>query len=64
MSRKFDPSTALYDGRDCIGFIVVESKGRWTAYDHERRCLGEYASRDDAIAALRGSDERQESLLG
>jgi hypothetical protein len=46
---------AIYDGRDCLGRIVVATNGRARAFDRRGKSLGIFESVEAASAAIEGS---------
>jgi len=54
-STKPAPLVTVYDGRDCIGFIIAHGKHGFEAFDREERSLGTYRTQLDAAAAISGA---------
>ena len=47
---------AIYDGQRCLGFLIKEQCKRYTAYNGDYRCLGDFPDEQaafDAVAARR-----------
>jgi len=43
---------AVFDGRECSGFILARAGGRFEAFDASEKSLGIYASQRQAAAAI------------
>jgi len=64
-----DHRLALYDGRECVGHIIKERCGRYSAYrrqaETERlRFLGKYPNQRLAIEALQSAPGKEEPRRG
>jgi hypothetical protein len=46
------PFVTVYDGRECLGFILSRGKLRFEALDREENSLGLFKSQREAAAAL------------
>jgi hypothetical protein len=52
--KTFSTNTPLsvYDGRQCIGFILPGGKVGFEAFDYDEQSTGLFRTQQDAIAAL------------
>jgi hypothetical protein len=59
MSSAPSPFSYVYDGRECLGFILARGKLDFEAIDRDERSLGFFQTqREAATAIMRGSNER------
>jgi hypothetical protein len=52
MSARLSPLSYVYDGRDCLGFILVRGKTGFEAFDRDERSLGLFPTPRAAAIAL------------
>jgi hypothetical protein len=46
------PMVSVYDGRDCLGFVLDRGKLGFEAFDREARSLGMFSTQREAADAL------------
>jgi hypothetical protein len=52
MSAIFSPLSYVYDGRDCLGFILARGKLGFEAIDRDEKSIGLFASQRAAALAI------------
>jgi hypothetical protein len=52
MNSRPSPLSYVYDGRDCLGFILVRGKIGFEAFDRDERSLGLFPTTRAAATAL------------
>ena len=46
------PMMGVYDGRECVGFILARGKTGFEAFDRDQRSVGTFKTQHEAAAAL------------
>jgi hypothetical protein len=46
------PLAYIYDGRECLGFVLSRGRAGFEAFDSEERSLGVYGTQREAAAAI------------
>jgi hypothetical protein len=46
------PMLSIYDGRQCVGFVLARGRAGYEAFNTDEKSLGTFASRDAAISKL------------
>jgi hypothetical protein len=46
------PMLSIYDGRDCVGFLISRGKQGVELFDRDQKSIGIFASQHEAIAAI------------
>ena len=46
------PLVSVYDGRQCLGFVIPRGQGRFEAFDHNECSLGIFRTLQQAVAAI------------
>jgi hypothetical protein len=46
------PLAYVYDGRECLGFVLSRGRAGFEAFDNEQRSLGIYSTQREAAAAI------------
>jgi hypothetical protein len=49
------PMVSVYEGRECLGFILARGPAGYEAFDRDERSLGVFATQREAAAALPGT---------
>jgi hypothetical protein len=52
MSAKITPLSYVYDGRECLGFILNRGKLGFEAIDRDERSLGFFQTEREAATAI------------
>jgi hypothetical protein len=52
MSDNATPMLSIFDGRECIGFVLARGVAGYEAFDRDGRSLGLFATRRAAADAL------------
>jgi hypothetical protein len=46
------PMISVYDGRECVGFVIARGKLGFEAFDRNERSVGTYSTQREAVAAI------------
>jgi hypothetical protein len=53
---------SIYDGQQCVGFVLARGRQGFEAFDVSERSLGVFASQQDAANALAASTNKHEQM--
>jgi len=53
------PLVSVYDGRECVGFILARGKTGFEAFDSEERSIGVYPTQGEAANAIPNNEEKK-----
>ncbi len=51
--------TAVYDGRKCVGSIIVRGKTDYEAFDRDKRSVGVFKTQREAVGAIPDNEEKK-----
>jgi len=54
-AERSTPMISIYDGRQCVGFVLAHGRRGYEALDAGERSLGVFTTKDAAINKLKGN---------
>jgi hypothetical protein len=45
-------AVSVYDGRECVGFIIVRGKTDYEAFNRDERSIGTFKTQREAVGAI------------
>jgi hypothetical protein len=53
------PLVSIYDGRECVGFILAHGKLGFEVFDRDERSIGVYPTQREAADAIPNNEEKK-----